>query len=224
MWLRHLPKAYSFFYLSPDRPFPPIDFAHHVYSPFTLAAQNPITRIYDSLLSKPACVDAPPPFDGNKAMSNAQYYAQHFSSLLSLQLGSQIDDVEQLLVHQIPVWVVPGTANTFRVQIPGIREDAPKLMIGDRMFLRGLYIMEQLPSQAEVEAEVVGVVKAQGWVYIRSPHLLELDKSLPRTGPSSTAGRPALYQIRIMVSTASSCDMQDAVSRCFAIAYPRSDR
>lgn len=120
--------------------------------------------------------------------------------------------MEQWLVHQIPVHIVYGTPNTFRVQIPGIREDAPRLMIGDRMFLRGLYMNQQLPSQAEVEAEVVGVVKAAGWVYIKSHLLTTLDGSLPKVTPEEAADQPySMYQIKMMVSTFATCDMQDAV-------------
>lgn len=79
--------------------------------------------------------------------------------------------------------------------------------MGDKLEIRGLYSDQKVPSSAAVEAEVVGLTKAQGWVYLRSPYLAELDKCLPRNKNGM-----AEYQIRFSVSAGPVCVMQDAVS------------
>jgi len=189
-------------------------------------------------------VTAPPTVFDPTTISQPGYYAWHFSSLLSLNLAAEAAQLEKGVIHCIPVALRPeaskgvggnkGALNKtvtsppagamFAVTIPGIREDAPKLQLGDRLLFRGLDTDHQLASFEAVEAEVVGLVKMRGVVYVRSSHLMELDRVLPKyriaanENSDKIQGRKeeetwaSKYQIRFYVSAASVCAMQDAVS------------
>lgn len=156
-----------------------------------------------SILNFPPQQESTRPLDSERAANDPVYYAVHFSKLLSLHLFAQTLEAEKAKVYSAPVTVDEVLEGTFRLHIPGIREDIPRLNLGDRLMMRGLYPLLSVPSQGAVEAEVVGVVKVQGLVYVRSPSLAVLDASLPK---------PARYQITFSVSSAPVCHSQDAVS------------
>jgi hypothetical protein len=108
----------------------------------------------------------------------------------------------------------------FKVHLPGIREDSPKLQVGDRLLFRGLIEEYQAGTQEAVETEVVGIVKSQGMVYVRSEYLRVLDDMLPKYSIKKKGknGKPdgqafaSKYQIQFYASAAPICAMQDAVS------------
>jgi hypothetical protein len=153
------------------------------------------------------------PLDSSCITSNPRYYAEHYTALLLLVLQAQVEEMERALILMVPLHLHLAADSTYRLHIPGIREDSPHLTIGDRLVLRGLYPDIKAPSSLAVEAEVVGLVKAQGWVYVRSPHLAAMDASLPRVFPKGQKNPPAaMYQIQFMVAAAPLCAMQDAVS------------
>jgi len=151
------------------------------------------------------------------------YYASHFSQLLSLNLAREAQILKNGLIHCIAVELSPirlggpngGNDGIFRVNIPGIREDSPKLQVGDKLLFRGLDTDYQVASAEAVEAEVVGMLKAQGVVFVGSTHLMDLDRVLPKYPLNSNKGTQmwaSKYQIRFYASTAPACAMQDAVS------------
>ena len=115
--------------------------------------------------------------------------------------------MEKALIHMVSLQVTrTAEGGAFRLDIPGIREDAPHLTTGDRLVLRGLYPNLKAPGTLAVETEVVGLVKAKGWVYVRSRYLAEVDGSLPKDKGM------ARYQVQFYVSATPLCEMQDAVS------------
>jgi len=98
--------------------------------------------------------------------------------------------------------------NTFKIVVPGIREDSPKLAIGDRMTFRGLDTIAHTAGYYLIEAEVVGLDKLKGGIYVKSDalhyhhhHLMPMDHRGEKK-----------YQVQFKASTDSVCDMQDAVS------------
>jgi hypothetical protein len=106
----------------------------------------------------------------------------------------------------------------YRIQIPGIREDQPRLNNGDHLILRGLYPAQQAASSTSIEAEVVGLVKVAGWVYIKAPQLAQQDANLPkvelvtRNGDVEEKTLVSMYRVEFKVSASPVCNMQDAVS------------
>jgi hypothetical protein len=83
----------------------------------------------------------------------------------------------------------------------------PKLAIGDKLELRGLFPQEQWVLPEVVEVEVVGLTKSMGYVYLRSEQLAMMDLQLPKD-----KNRAAAYQITFSPAVMPSCVMQDAVS------------
>ena len=142
-----------------------------------------------------------------------ELYAIRFACLLSYHLLAETENASAAILYQARLRLQDYGKGTYRVHIPGVREDSPRLNLGDRLVLRGLYPDDKMPSDRAAEAEVVGMAKARGWVYIRSPYLRRLDAALPKIGEESH------YQVEFKVSAAPVCAMQDAVS----LPYPVSE-
>ena len=133
-------------------------------------------------------------------------------------LKAQVEDMEKAMIHMVPLHIHlasnDNTGTTYRLHIPGIREDSPHLMLGDRLILRGLYPEIKAPASLAVEAEIVGLVKAKGWVYVRAPRLDEINSMLPKVFvKGDTKSLSAMYQVQFKVSASPLCTMQDAVSK-----------
>ncbi|KAK1921912.1 P-loop containing nucleoside triphosphate hydrolase protein [Papiliotrema laurentii] len=231
-WLQTLPPPTFTATIPPSPPFPPLGYNPSLLSPIVEVGSIPLATIHPSILSLPCPVSHLGPLESTKAVSNPTYYAEHFSVLLSLHLRQQTIEMDQALIYNVPLHVSPRSDHIYRIHIPGIREDTPRLAIGDRLLFRGLYLDWKAPSLAAVEGEIVGMIKSQGYVFVRSPNLEELDKSLPRLNtptvrietPTIDAGsghsaspergvdaRPACFQIRFLVNSSAACVMQDAV-------------
>lgn len=153
-------------------------------------------------------------FEADIARVKPEQYAFHFTALLSLVLQAQIDDMDRALIHSVPLHLHQAAAMTYRLEIPGIREDSPRIAVGDRLVMRGLYPEIHSFSPVAIEVEVVGLVKAKAWVYVKSPDIAALDATLPKSRIATDKGDvwSARYQISFKVSVAPLCAMQDAVS------------
>lgn len=120
-------------------------------------------------------------------------------------------EADRATVFCAPLLLHTVANHTFRLHIPGIREDIPRLNLKDRLVLRGLHPNYRVSSPTAIEAEVVGFAKAQGWVYVRSPALAGFDVTLPRT-VTKEGDSVSHYQITFAISASIVCAMQDAVS------------
>lgn len=198
------------FYLPPLPPFPTDDYCSSIYTTRQIYSPLDISRVCASLLSLPPCTADIQPLDAARVRADPKYYAEHFTALLSLYLSAQVEEMEKALIHMVPLHLPNNADFTYRLQIPGIREDSPRLSIGDRLILRGLDGVARLPSPVAVQVEVIGMMKAQGWVYVRSSHLAAIDAAFPRAMTDGVMA--AMYQVQFSVSVAPLCAMQDAVS------------
>lgn len=191
-----MPAPLHTYRLSISPPFP-LD----TYAPFV----SPLpTFNYPSILAVPPHTEPVGPLDSATAEVNPNYYILHFSQLLSIHLLSQSFEAERAMVYSAPV-SIDAAQGSFQLHIPGVREDIPRLTPGDRLLMRGLYPTMSAPSQVAVEAEVVGLQKSKGIVYVKSPPLAALDQSLPKSPHSQ-------YQISFSISATPICRAQDAVS------------
>ncbi|WWC89628.1 uncharacterized protein L201_004553 [Kwoniella dendrophila CBS 6074] len=215
-WLKQLPTPSYTFHLDPVAAFPPPHYAAEVFTPKLLSNPLPIAQQCPSLLALPPAQGSAVPFQSSTALSNLDYYAKHFSNLLSLHLSALLENTRQafLPLTSIQPYPVAGLSNTYRIYVPGIREDSPRLYIGDRMIIRGLYQQYQQASINAIEAEVVGLEKTKSWVYVQSPHLGRLDGD--RVASANGAGVVGngfgvRCQIKFLLNVKPVCDMQDAV-------------
>ncbi|WWD04020.1 hypothetical protein V865_002083 [Kwoniella europaea PYCC6329] len=230
-WLQQLPSPLNCLYLGPSTPFPPPDYAADVFTPKLLSNPLPIKEQCPSILSLIPAKGPSLPLQPKITTYSLDYYAIHFSNLLSLHLSALLNDTTHssipfTLIQPHPI---PGLQNTYRIHVPGIREDAPRLNIGDRMIIRGLYQRLRQASQNSIEAEVVGFEKAKSWVYVQSPYLGLLDGDIVKSGKgirqgNQSPGIPAgngsgiRCQIKFLLNVKPICDMQDAV-RTFGLLH-----
>jgi hypothetical protein len=145
----------------------------------------------------------------------AHYYRTHFSTLLAQELEGQVQAMARAKIHEIAITLDKVGADTFKIMVPGIREDSPKLAIGDRMMLRPLDTIQHAPAPFVVEAEVVGLDKMKGAIYIKSTYLADLHEGIPQDLKGNRK-----YQIEFKISTDTVCDLQDAVSSLTQICHP----
>jgi hypothetical protein len=134
-------------------------------------------------------------------------YADHFCGLLAQQLQGQLQTMVDAKIYEISLTLDRVEQDTFKIIVPGIREDSPKLAIGDRMTFRGLDTINHLASYDLVEAEVVGLDKLKGGIYVKSRNLGYQHSWMPTDQRGETK-----YQVQFKASTDAYCDMQDAVS------------
>ncbi|KAK4687921.1 hypothetical protein P7C73_g2188, partial [Tremellales sp. Uapishka_1] len=219
-WLLDLPPPLHVYKLPITPPFPSADYPNEILTASQTHSRLPVIPIDESILARPPFEGALIPLDPAGPVS----YATHFSNLLSLVLAAQMELMQKATLYQVPLHPerqARATKDTYRLHIPGIREDSPHLEIGDVLLLRGLYPGLKAPSKVEVEAEVVGLHKAKGWVYIKAPELETIDVSLPKfmvkleSKGDLVKGKKeescSMYQVRFRVSATQLCVMQDAV-------------
>jgi hypothetical protein len=142
-------------------------------------------------------------------------YRTFFSGLLAQQLRGHIDAMVEAKIHEISLTFEPIRRDVFKIFVPGIREDSPKLAIGDRMMFRPLNPQCHVALPFSVEGEVMGLEKLKGGVYVKSEMLASLDSYVP---PDTRGNKK--YQVEFKTSTDAVCDMQDAVSCWFSYSTP----
>lgn len=140
-------------------------------------------------------------------------YMKHFTELLALELSSlQQKALSYKLNHaqlalEKPRAKVVGqftstTLGVWTLQVPGIREDAPRIFLGDVVVLRKIDLRQQRAEPFMFEARVIGSLKRDGKVYIDSDTLWAADSSVV-TGT---------YQVEFKVNSQQICLMQNAAS------------
>ena len=135
------------------------------------------------------------------------HYQAHWSTLLAQHLEGQVQAMAGAKIHEIAIDLDTVDGDTLKIIVPGIREDSPKLNIGDRMTLRPLDTISQTPAPFVIEVEVVGLDKMKGGIYVRSEHLAYLHSTVPMDPKGNRK-----YQIEFKASTDNVCYLQDAVS------------
>ena len=194
-----------------------------VATPFPLASyadqiipsgiQNPrevVDKTNPSILACPPSTEALSPLQTPKdrfSSEAAQNYRDHWSALLAQHLEGQVQAMAGAKIHDIAIDLDTVNGDTLKIMVPGIREDSPKLNIGDRMMLRPLDTVSQFPAPFVIEVEVVGLDKLKGGIYVRSEQLAYLHSTVPVDYNGARK-----YQIEFKASTDNVCDLQDAVS------------
>lgn len=214
-WLRDIPPPHHRHTLPPRAPFPSPHYAAPYFSPHHLSSRPFLDTIIPDFRNVLPHRGAVARLDPAAILAHPDGYAKHFGALLSLAFQTQIEEARASTVYITPLrlhrdGLSTSFASTYRVHVSGVREDMPKLAIGDKLELRGLFPQEGWATQDVVEAEVVGLTKALGHVYLRSDQLAMMDLQLPKD-----KDRAASYQIKFTPAVMPSCVMHDAVSCSF---------
>lgn len=156
-----------------------------------------------------------PPTDTVRPLSSAkkgsslpksQEYVAHFSALLAQSFSAQVEEYRSAKIYDTILEPDLLGDELYAISVPGIREDSPKLAISDKIYLRGLLTIIKQGSPTVSEAEVVGLNKIKGLVYIRSPHI-----AVDLAYVSRDQQGQLHYQVEFKCSSDAACAMQDAV-------------
>ena len=147
------------------------------------------------------------------------HYSRHFSTLLALALEGDAKRLHSAAIYKASLVLHPSptpvdlASRTYRLTIPGIREDFPRLQVGDVVILRGLSETTKSAIYEMIEARVTGMIKIKGWVFVSAPFLGRFDMDVEKAvDPDTYEEGVGLYNVTFMASTGEVCTMQNAVS------------
>lgn len=198
-------------------PFPSASYADDIIPRCIVTPRDVADEYIGSILATSPSTKALAPLQAPEdrfTSAAGESYLSHFSALLAQQLEGQAEAMTNSKIHEITITVDTVNGDTLKIMVPGIREDNPKLNIGDRMMLRPLDTVQKTAAYFVVEVEVVGLDKLKGGIYVKSDHL----KKLHETVPVDSKGNRK-YQIEFKASTDNVCDLQDAVSTLIRRRY-----
>jgi hypothetical protein len=213
LWIRNLPPPTHIKHLPYQAPHVRAGYQSG-FLPDPLALSSPFLQIEDnsSILS-----DLPPvpPVDKPSTIvpEDPAKYRQHFTKLLALELASLQEKAHSYKLNHAPLALekprvnVVGQLTTtslgvWTLQVPGIREDVPRIFVGDMVLLRKIDLHHQAVQEYAFEARVIGSLKREGKVYVDSDTLWATDSAY-------VAGT---YMVEFKVNSQQICLMQNAVS------------
>lgn len=91
-------------------------------------------------------------------------YSAHWLCLLAWELDNLTRDKEQIILWKIGIKIVIWDDSEFLLSVPGIRENHPRVEIGDLLHLREVFERENRGSGIAFEARVVALRKREGFI------------------------------------------------------------
>ncbi len=168
-----------------------------------------------------------PPYDPRLPIpmleDDGMAYLRHWTALLSLELTSLQAAATQQKLFEISVEKYEPTNNlatprhrrkTWKVLIPGIREDTPRIQTGDILVLRGLYPELKTADKRAIQARIAGHVKRDGVVFVESPEMESHANFLPRDEKGQVR-----WVVEFKASSEATCIMHNAVSSPSTAGY-----
>ena len=137
-------------------PFPPLSYVRSFLLPGLV--EEFCTPRPSNLLSSP-----PPPI-GNPPPLEIETYATHWSTLLAWELDTLTRDKENLVMWKNSVEILNWDQSEFVLEVPGLRENYPRLEIGDLAHLRMIFEEAKTGSGRAFEARVNRLRKREGLV------------------------------------------------------------
>lgn len=160
-----------------------------------------------------------PPYDPKWSIAKLEdegtAYLRHWTALLSVELASLQETATQQKLFQISIikydrqhnlTIAQHGRETWKVLIPGIREDTPRIQTGDILILRGLYPDLKTADKRAIQARVSGYIKRDGVVFVESPELETHAEYLPRDAKGNVQ-----WVVEFKASSEAICIMQNAV-------------
>lgn len=110
-------------------------------------------------------LSAPPISSGAKAPALTQEtYHDHWLTLLRWELDAMASQKEQIILWKLGLKVANWKNAEFLLSVPGIRENYPRLEIGDLVHMRQVIEAEKRGSGIALEGRVVTLNKREGFV------------------------------------------------------------
>ncbi|KAJ7042792.1 P-loop containing nucleoside triphosphate hydrolase protein [Mycena alexandri] len=145
--------------LPPIPPFPGLEYLQR-FLPSTIIDVSTAQR--SSILSNPPPATAP---------SLTASYHQHWNALLSWELHKLAVEKEQIVLWKTGIKVGVWDGAEFLLFVPGIRENTPRLEIGDILVLREVFEARKMGSGIAFEGRVVALRKREGLIHFYCPTL-----------------------------------------------------
>lgn len=104
-------------------------------------------------------------------------YTQHFVELIRNEMIALTEEARSYSMYRVPLTVHdPKAPHLFRLSVPGLRENAPMLQLGDVVRLRQLVLPDYYHGYPgftgyEYETFVFGMDKAKGYIVLRADGL-----------------------------------------------------
>ncbi|KAK7460460.1 adenylosuccinase ade13 [Stygiomarasmius scandens] len=152
----------------------------------------------------------------------SEYY-NHWRSLLSWELDEMAKEKEKIVLYQMNVSVLNWDRSEFAVCVVGIRENHPRVDIGDIMHLREVLVEWRRGSGTAFEGRITMLRKREGFIHFCCPQLRQhiqtyiplapgqqIRDDLPVFGPDDTL--PLFFNISFLTNARPSLLMERAVA------------
>lgn len=110
-------------------------------------------------------LSAPPiPYEAKAPALRQETYHDHWITLLRWELNAMTLQKEQIVLWKLGFRVASWKNAEFVLDVPGIRENHPRLEIGDLVHMREVIEAEQRGTCKALEGRVVTLRKREGFV------------------------------------------------------------
>jgi hypothetical protein len=150
--------------LPPSPSFPPTSYPRSFLLP-RLADELCKPRSSNLLTSPPPPIASAPPLA-------IETYEAHWTALLAWELDKLATDKEGLVLWKNPIKILDWGRSEFVLEVPGLRENYPRLETGDLAHLRMIFEDAKTGSGRAFEARVNALRKREGLVRAFSDLLL----------------------------------------------------
>lgn len=218
-------QPHTLYPLEPIAVFPPLQYRQTYLLPSLIK----IVRSSHPL----ALLAAPPPEESGPPLDPASYY-EHWTGILRHELDAMTTQKEQITLWKTRVSVAIWSDAQFVLYVPGIRENHPRLDIGDLVHMREVIEDQKIGSMKAFEGRVVTLRKREGFVHLHSPTLKKhiqtyvtpilgqkFEDGLYAFGPEDEL--PLAFNISFLINAAPSCAMEAAVSSISEVLVEESN-
>ncbi|KAG6837047.1 hypothetical protein H0H93_015618 [Arthromyces matolae] len=168
-------QAHNLLPLPPVPVFPPLKYLHSFLLP-NLIEEISVSRSV-TILSSPPVVDCPP--------LQIKTYHSHWLTLLAWELDHSSLEKEKIVLWKVGIKIGIWGDAEFVLTVAGVRENYPRLEVGDIVHLREVYEKLQRGSGIAFEGRVTVLRKREGLVHIFIPslkdHILRVLPPNPKT-------------------------------------------
>ncbi|KAJ3818044.1 P-loop containing nucleoside triphosphate hydrolase protein [Lentinula raphanica] len=163
-YLKDVQKLPQNFHPLPPLPiFPPSSYLHS-FLPSSIIEKH--SNLYPSTL-----LSSMPPEKASCPPLNAEEYKYHWKTLLHWELDQLATDKQKIVIWQVKVRALDWNNAGFSVFVPGIRENYPRLDVGDMIHMREVFVVHKIGSGFAFEGRVTRLMKREGFIHFHCPSL-----------------------------------------------------
>ncbi|KAJ8090463.1 adenylosuccinase ade13 [Marasmius tenuissimus] len=167
---------------------------------------------YTVSLSDCSALSKPPLPENLSPISISDDYQGHWLALHTWELCKNADDKKKIVLWKIEVTVSNWKEAEFSVFVPGIRENHPRLELGDIVHLREVVVGWSVGSGIAFEGRVVTLRKREGYLHFHCPSLKEyVIQGNPQHAPKDDQKVPHAFNASFLANAGPAMSMEIAV-------------